>query len=193
MIIFEIVLSISVLILALIALTKFHRTPWDGEVGDMIPFLQRVDVEAFAKLIDPAEEAYLRQRYTSSEFRQLQRQRIRLTIEYLRRMSHNAKILLEAGHGEVKSSSAERAFLGNELIHSGTHIRLYALLALTKLHLWLLFRVHAWTLLPTPCLSDFKEQAGIEVLEEYDSLKSKAAYLALARRESCHNELIHSL
>src|SRR5579871_5867818 len=61
--------------------------------SDILVFLNKVYLTAFLKLIDPLEEAYLRQRHTRIEFRKLQSLRIQQAREYFRKMVANAVVL----------------------------------------------------------------------------------------------------
>lgn len=73
---------------------------------------QKVDVEAFANLVDPAEERFLRESLPAAEFRQLQRIRVRVAWEYLGRVGQNAQLMVQAGQIIERHNSgveAERA------------------------------------------------------------------------------------
>lgn len=73
---------------------------------------QKVDVEAFANLIDPSEERFLRENLPAREFRRIQRQRLSAAREYLGRVGRNAQLMVQAGQIIQRHNSgaeAERA------------------------------------------------------------------------------------
>src|SRR5215472_13238604 len=59
--------------------------------------IQPVDVEAFRNLVDPAQDEYLRRRLTATEFRQVQRERLRATAAYIQVAGRNAAALALIG------------------------------------------------------------------------------------------------
>ena len=69
----------------------------------------KVDVEAFANLIDPAEEDFLRSRLPARDFRRLQRQRLRVARDYLGRVGHNAQLMVQAGQIVLQHNSGPEA------------------------------------------------------------------------------------
>jgi hypothetical protein len=107
-----------------------------------------VDLEAFRNLIDVEEEAYLKQRLPGREFRREQRQRILAALEYIRRASGNAAILIRAGEAARRSSEGEVAAAAERLVESALQLRVYALLAEVKLYAALLAPGTSLTLLP---------------------------------------------
>src|SRR5206468_11937783 len=56
-----------------------------------------VDLESFRNLIDPAEENFLRLNLSQRNFRIVQRERLRATLQYVQWASQNAAVLLRLG------------------------------------------------------------------------------------------------
>ena len=106
-----------------------------GEVEDRT---RPVDLAAFRNLVDPSEEEYLRSNLAPSEFRQVQRERIRAALEYVERTAGNAAVLIRLGEAARRSSDAQVAATGQDLVNSALRLRLYALLAEGRLYLRLL-------------------------------------------------------
>ena len=102
-----------------IALRALYRRAYgftNRTIVDVIPFLQEVNVEHLAELIDSAEERFLRSNLGEKEFRKAQLKRMRLLREYVNRMSHNTGVLLEwARSDRRKSWDSAFARLGGRL------------------------------------------------------------------------------
>lgn len=75
---------------------------------------QKVDVEAFANLIDPSEERFLRENLSAREYRRIHRQRLNVARQYLGRVGQNAQLMVQAGQiiqRHNTGAEAERARL----------------------------------------------------------------------------------
>jgi hypothetical protein len=98
-----------------------------------------VDLEAFRNLVDPREEDFLRASLLPREFRDLQRERMRAALEYVRNTSHNAAFLLRLGEAATQSAEPRIAQAGRQLIDSALRLRVYALLSGVVLYVRVLF------------------------------------------------------
>jgi hypothetical protein len=167
---------------ALQLLGKFPRRTLD----DVTPYLRPAELEEIENLLDPAQEVNFRLRLSPEEFRRWQRKRIHLMREYLLRMSHNALVLIEWGNlecfegGSGPRISPERQDLAQKLIQAATEFRLYSLLALLKLNIWIVFRLDRWPLISTPSLPALRQVFGIDALTSYNRLKQAAGGLSTA-------------
>ena len=165
----------------------------DRTSEDVVDFLLPVDFDKAADLLDPETEAVLRKQLSLAEFRRLQRKRIHHYMAFVKRMSHNAAVLVEWANREAESSDPRQAELAGKLQQLGVEVRLYSLLTLLKLRLWLLVRLDWWKFLPAPSLDDLREAGGIRGLETYDRLKSAASFLFLELGQGDFEELLHNL
>ncbi len=125
--------------------------------------LLTVDLEAFCNLVDPAEEQYLREHLPATEFRCIQRQRLRAALDYIGGVSHNAAILLHVGQAARLSPDPRVAEAARQLVDDAVRLRLYALVAAAKLFARMAF--------PGTVL----ESAGI--VDSYQSVSHRAALL----------------
>ena len=173
---------------ALQFLGKFPRRTMD----DVTPYLRATDFHELESLLDPALEVNFRLRLSPREFREWQRKRIHLLREHLLRMSHNSLVLIEWGNVELYSqerpSSDSAEVLAQELVQAGTEFRLYSLLALARLQLWLVLRPHAMS-----SLARLRHLFGIDALNSYDRLKSAAATLGMAHGREYQQALLTKL
>jgi hypothetical protein len=133
------ILTSILVLLALMALLLMYaargKSPAIGELDDLVGRTKPVDIEAFRNLIDPAEEAFLRENLPVKEFRAVQRERLRAELEYVACAAHNAAILVRLGEAARLSLEPKIAEAGQQLLDTALRLRLYALLATMKLYL----------------------------------------------------------
>jgi hypothetical protein len=103
------------------------------DVAELQGTIRSIDILAFRNLVDPEEELYLQEHLPSSEFRDLQRERLRAAVEYVRCVASNAAILLRLGEAARLSDDPEVAKAGRELVESASKIRILSLSAGLKL------------------------------------------------------------
>ena len=168
-------------------------------IDDVKPYLRPTELEELEALLDPANETNFQLRLSSVEFRQLQRKRIHLMREYLLCMSHNALVLIEWGNmewmgpGKRADLDKDRRMLAQELVQAATEFRLYSLLALLKLKLWILLRLDAWPIIPSPKVSGLRKLAGIDAVRAYLRLKDAVSYLSELHGTEYQQELVARL
>jgi hypothetical protein len=168
-------------------------------IEDVTPFLRPAEHAELESLLDPAQEANFRMRLSPQEFADWQRRRIHLLREYLLRMSHNALVLIEWGNMEAVEAGndaetvQQRQVLAQELVQAATEFRLYSVLALVKLKLWLVLPSPLSLLFPSPSLPSMRHVFGIDALGSYQRLRTAAGGLSLAHGLHFHNELLQRL
>jgi len=96
--------------------------------------IQPVDVEAFRNLVDPAQDEYLRRRLTATEFRQVQRERLRATAAYIQVAGRNAAALALIGQAALASGDAPTAEAARQLVDSALLLRRNAAFALLRIY-----------------------------------------------------------
>ena len=114
-------------------------------------------------------------------------------------MCHNSLVLIEWGNTEVfggtsaPSNQTDTQLMAQELVQAATEFRLYSLLALAKLRLWLLCRAPLCFLLRSPSLPRLRNLFGINALASYCRLKSAAGSLSLVFSAEFHQDLVARL
>jgi hypothetical protein len=93
-----------------------------------------IDLPAFLNLIDPAEEKFLKANLTPKVFRQVQRQRLLASVEYVRRAARNAGVLVRLGEAVSAEANSDVSDLGREITATAIKLRALALLALCFLY-----------------------------------------------------------
>ena len=103
--------------------------------ADLERFAEPVDLAAFQALLDPDNEAFLRENLTAVEVRSFQRQRARVAAGYVQRVARNAAVLTTLAELARASSDAQTSRAGAELADRAVELRLLALLAYVRLRL----------------------------------------------------------
>jgi hypothetical protein len=119
-----ITVAVAAILLAILAVAALRQSGQLKSMADLDTRWQRVDIEAFLNLVDPAEERYLRQNLPGGAFRSIQRARVRVMWEYLGRLSFNAKLMMQAGQIVQHHSNGEQLQEATQLVASATRFRL---------------------------------------------------------------------
>jgi hypothetical protein len=127
------------------------------ELGELIPSFLPVNVEALAELADPSRQQRLPQECSAAEREELQRRQIQVTIDCLRRMTHNAALLQKLGYCQLHSPNPLISSLAQEMIDAGVHVRLYTFVGLIALHVRQRFRLKALPFVSIQRLCDVQD------------------------------------
>jgi len=169
-------------------------------IHDVTPFLRTAEAHEFESLLDPAQEVNFRLRLSRADFASWQRKRLLLAREYLLRMSHNSLVLIEWGNMEIFAQEAcgadlaqQKNLRAQELVHAATEFRLYSIMALLKLRLWLLLpsRFFFWSV--SPSLPRLRNLFGINAIGAYDRLKNAACSLGVVYSNDVQQDLLARL
>jgi hypothetical protein len=101
--------------------------------------IRSVDVEAFRNLVDRDEEEFLRTNLPPAEFRKIQRERLRATVEYVSCAAQNAGVLLRLADAGRRSSDPATAEAAEKLVNNALRLRLYALHTIPRLYVGMIF------------------------------------------------------
>jgi hypothetical protein len=160
-------------------------------IGELLPSFLPVDVEVLRQAISPAQQRHLQETYGQEELLRIYREQLRLTIECLRRMTHNAALLQQLGYNQLHSGNQLIANLAQEMIDAGVHVRLYTFMALMVLHLRC-----ALNWIPTVAASrslQVHHLLSSSLIPAYAQLKDKTGNLTCLKFSSFHEALAQSL
>ena len=101
---------------------------------DLAGQTQPVDFAAFSNLLDASQKQFLKERLSSSDYRQLRRARLLATLDYVKRLSHNAQVLMRLGEAARSSSEPEVAKAAHALVNNALRMRLLAMSVTVKLY-----------------------------------------------------------
>ena len=124
--------------------------------------LELIDLDAFRNLVDPSETAYLRQQLPASEFRRIQRARLRAMASYVHAAGGNAAVLMKIGQSALAGSNAQTSQAARELVDNAALLRRNATFALLRIYVAL-----AWPntgLAADPILHDYERVNGSAML-----------------------------
>lgn len=93
-------------------------------MADLESRWQKVDMEAFLNMVDPAEETYLRRNLSATEFARIQRYRVRVMWEYLGRLSVNSKLMMQAAQMVQHHGTEAQLQEATRLVGAATRMRL---------------------------------------------------------------------
>ncbi len=186
-------LSAGILLLFLYAafLNLRRRQSPGAELGDLMNSFLPVNVEVLSNVINPAQQRHLQETYGRDELLRMYRQQVGLTMECLRRMSHNAALLQQVGYAQLQSGNQLIASLAQEMVDAGVQVRLYTFMALIVLQVrsslqWL-------PLFSAATCGDVQSLVSSSLLPAYALLKDKADHFTCLKFSSLHESLAQSL
>jgi hypothetical protein len=186
-------LSAGILLLFLYAafLNLRRRQAPSVELSDLMNSFLPVDVAVLSNVVSPTQQRHLQETFGREELLRLYRKQVGLTMECLRRMSHNAALLQQVGYTQVNSGNQLIASIAQEMVDAGVHVRLYTFMALIVLQVrstlqWL-------PLFSTPNSGDVRSIVASSLLPAYILLKDKADHLTFLKFSSLHESLAQSL
>jgi len=186
-------LAAGVLLLFLYAafLNLRRRQSQGVELADLMSSFLPVNQDILSDLISPEQQRLLQETYGSEELLKIYRQQVRLTIECLRRMSHNAALLQQVGYTQLRSGNQLIATLAQEMVDAGVHVRLYSCMALIVLQVrnglqWI-------PLFSAATASEVHHLVTANLMPSYAQLKDKAGNLTCLKFSGLHESLAQSL
>jgi hypothetical protein len=186
-------LSAGILLLFLYAafLNVRRRQAPNVELGDLMNSFLPVDVAVLSNVISPVQQRYLQETFGREELLRLYGEQVGLTMECLRRMSHNAALLQQVGYAQLNSGNQLIASLAQEMVDAGVHVRLYTFMALVVLRVRSSLQV--LPLFSAVNIGDVRGIVAQSLLPSYALLKDKADHLTCLKFSSLHESLAQSL
>jgi uncharacterized protein (DUF3820 family) len=186
-------LSAGIILLFLYAafLNLRRRQAPDAELGDLMNSFLPVNVEVLSEIMNPAQQRYLQETFGRDELLRIYREQVSLTVECMRRMSHNAALLQQVGYAQLHSGNQLIASLAQEMVDAGVHVRLYTFMALVVLQVRSSLQV--LPLFSAVNIGDVRGIVAQSLLPAYAQLKDKAGHLTCLKFSSLHDSLATSL
>ena len=113
--------------------------PKGGDLCELTARLRPIDVNAFRNLMDEREEEYLRAHLPLKEFRSVHRERMLAAVEYVWCATRNTSILISLGEAAKQSMDPAVVIAADKLIENSQRLRLYAMQALPRMYVSMLF------------------------------------------------------
>jgi len=130
-IILVIAAALSLIVIVWVTSSRTLQVSTDRSLAGQI---QAIDVAAFRNLVDPSEDAYLRQRLPAAEFRMVRRERLRAMAVYVQTANRNAAILVRLGQDALASSDAPTAEAARQMVDNALLLRRNATFAMLKIY-----------------------------------------------------------
>lgn len=143
---------------------------------DILVFLNKVYLTSFLKLIDPLEEAYLRERHSRVEFREMQSLRLQQAREFFRKMVSNAAVLQNFGYRRLRSGDHTERLLARRVIDCCIPVKIIGRGGLIVLCAWRRLYVLRFLAISF-ALADLKDVVN-HALDAYEDMKEAALMLA---------------
>jgi len=187
-------LAVCCLCIVFSGVIKYHRgrrrLRQIGTSG-ILACLSHVDIEAFRQLLDPMEEAFLRQSHSRNDFCEMQKDRIESALGYLKKMANNAIALQALGYRNLRSPNDTQRFLARRLIDRAVPVRMFTFVGIWVLRIWRVLPIRR-LLLVSPSLADLKDLMA-ELLPAYEQLKETALELTVLTEPEFGAELLQNL
>jgi hypothetical protein len=97
-----------------------------ADIAQAIQTMRSIDMEAFGNLVDPHEEAFLRQNLPPRKFREIRRERARAAMRYVWCAGQAASQFASVGEAARHSSDPAIAAAGAQIAESAMRLRLDA-------------------------------------------------------------------
>ncbi|MBZ5522073.1 MAG: hypothetical protein LAP21_07505 [Acidobacteriia bacterium] len=189
-----IALSVGLMLLfAYAAIANRRRRHAHPDLDEIVPFLRPVDLAAFSQLLDPLQDAHMCETRSEMEYKKFRRKQIRIAMEGLRRMSHNAGLLQSIGYSRIQSSNELVAAQAQELIDAGVNVRLYSMMGLATLHFWSAFGIPSHPRLNPIRITELQKLVSSSVIPAYEVFKTRATGLTALLDSGYRDALTQSL
>ena len=136
-------------------------------IDDVVAFLRPVDVEQAEALLDPTTDVELRWNLDPATFCEVQRKRMHMYLELVRRMAHNSRVLVELGNRGEYSRDEREADLIGALQREAVTVRLYSLLTIIRMRVLLAIRP-----MSAPSLAKLRSIKNVDGLSSYKALRA---------------------
>jgi hypothetical protein len=186
-------LSAGILLLFLYAafLNLRRRQSPGAELRDLMDSFLPVNVEVLSEVVSPEQQRHLQETYGHDELMRIYREQVALTMECLRRMSHNAALLQQVGYAQLRSGNQLIESLAQEMVDAGVHVRLYTFMALIVLQVR--SALQHLPLFSAATCGDVQNMVSSSLLPAYALLKDKAGNLTCLKFSHLHESLVQSL
>jgi hypothetical protein len=134
-----VLILVSILVLVFLVQLARGRAITARNLEDPAGQIREVDLEAFRNLIDPSEKEFLRSQLCPSDFRRIQRERLRAAADYVQAAARNAAVLLQIAQAARLSPDPKTVASAEKLVDTAVRLRLYAMQSLALLYLGMVF------------------------------------------------------
>lgn len=124
----------AVLSLACILGLTISRSLQVSVGGDLAEQIRPLDVEAFRNLLNLSDDQFLRSHLSASDFRLVQRARLRAMAAYVQEAGRNAAVLIRIGQSTMAIADPRTAEAAQQLVNQALLVRRNSVFALVKIY-----------------------------------------------------------
>jgi len=117
-------------------------------------------------LLDPGADHELKWKLDAETLCEVRRKRMHVYLELVRRMAHNALVLVELGNREADRRTGREAEVIAILQHEAVKVRVYSLLTILRLRVLLAVRP-----MQAPSLTKFRMVMEVDGISSYKELR----------------------
>ncbi len=143
-------------------------------IGDLAEALQPIDLQEVESFLDSDENRMLRACWGRTVYRQVQWNRMRIYLKVVRRMDHNARILVNFSNQELKrfreaggEISFEQVVVMEQLQREAIRVRSYSVVTIVKLYV--LLAIHP---IQAPSLAWLRRTIYFDGIQSYKILRN---------------------
>src|SRR5258708_39739800 len=198
---FLIFLEILSAVILYLVLGRLSHFPNRG-ILDVPEFLRPANPRRMQELLNSEFEMGLRAALPRREFLRQQRKSLHYVLEFLLCMVHDAYILIEFADNEVfretvslpaPDDSYEFAAKAAHLQRAAIEFRIYALVAISKVRFWIIFRTQWWLPFSPPQVADLREVSGIPFHTSFQRLIQAVSELGLLYGAEFQEALLNAI
>ena len=139
MIVTLILVFVALLALGFLFSVAMDRACASEVLENPVEHIRAADVEAFRNLVDPEKEKVLRADLPPTEFRRIQRERLRAAVCCDSCAAHNAAILLRLADAVRCSPDPATAEAAEKVVDNAVRLRLCAIEVIPRLYIRMIF------------------------------------------------------
>ncbi|MGA2335600.1 MAG: hypothetical protein WA383_11820 [Terriglobales bacterium] len=152
--------AVAFFALAILAYVAIRNRTRRVDLEKAVQAFRSLDIDAFRNLLDPAEEAFLRDNLSPKKFREIKRQRAWAALIYVWEAGRAATALAKIGQAAQRSSDSKIVASGVQVAESAFRLRLQTLRACPHLLTEILLPERQGRSLP-PLVAQYERAAEI--------------------------------
>lgn len=197
------VVLLTVLVIALAAMltARLSRHP-DFCVMDASKFFRAADPKIMMVQLNPMFEEGLRMAMSRRAFLRQQRKNLHSVLEFLRCMAHSTLVAIELAHNELERELVRRPGMeeseqyverARNLQETAAQFRIYCLLGILKVRLWIVFRTQWWLPFAPARIASLSDIRGLNFYAGYHAFIQAVSALGQLHGEEFKESFLHAL
>lgn len=197
------VVLLTVLVIALAAMLTARLSRYPGLcVVDVSKFFRAADPKIMMVQLNPIFEEGLRMAMPRRNFLRQQRKNLHSVLEFLRCMAHSTLVAIELAHNELDrelikrpgmEESEEYIARAKDLQEAAAQFRIYCLLGILKVRLWIIFRTQWWLPFTPARIASLSDIRGLNFYAGYQGFIQAVSALGQLHGPEFKESFLHAL